>query len=244
MADTSVESMLSTTSGLLSYYSYGVSGYAQEFFINRWLENYSPEWVRLALIESLYRGRYKMISVKGLLADWERRGYPIYHFNREFEALICHNFPQISCHKELSLQDTQCSSGTLMINDEVISDDSPSPSLSQSQPASETKVAQVPFDRSATNVGMISGQESASTAEVMIDRSDDVIDEVGSSQATPFSIDIESVDPAIDVDSSPMSTATGQSMPHSLEATPIDRFIPDCQVSELCQKLISMAFST
>lgn len=238
MADTSVESMLTNTSGLLSYYSYGVSSHAQAFLINRWLENYSPEWVRLALIESLYRGRYKMISVRGLLMDWERRGQPIYHFNREFEALICHNFPQISCNKELSLQDTQISSSSL-----AISDDRPPKPSKQSCSSPRAKAPQAPLDMSATDLDAISVQAPDHTAELMTDNSGNVTEEVGSSQAIPFSIDLESVNSLSGIDSNSISTASEQPILRSLEATPIDRFIPDCEVSELYQKLISMVFS-
>lgn len=96
MTNSTTERSLSTTTcGLLTYYSYEGDSQPQTSLLQDWLGHYPPEWVRLALIEALYRGRYKTISVGGLLADWQRRGQPIYHFNREFEALICQNFPKI-----------------------------------------------------------------------------------------------------------------------------------------------------
>ena len=95
MTDSTSESPLTKTSGLLTYYSCETGSQTQEYLLNNWLGTYPPEWVRLALIEALYRGRYKTISVESLLADWERRGQPLYHFNREFEALVCHNFPKL-----------------------------------------------------------------------------------------------------------------------------------------------------
>ncbi|MDB9376454.1 hypothetical protein, partial [Nodularia sphaerocarpa] len=42
----------------------------------------------------LYQGRYKGISVQQILAFWQRRGQVIYHFNMEFERLICSKFPE------------------------------------------------------------------------------------------------------------------------------------------------------
>jgi hypothetical protein len=87
----------STTLELLSYYSLESDRYPKTIskaqVLERWLQSYSEQLVRLALIESLYQGRYKMISVEQLLALWSRRGQPTYHFNHEFEALVCHDVP-------------------------------------------------------------------------------------------------------------------------------------------------------
>lgn len=49
---------------------------------------YSPDWVRLAVVEALYQGRYKVISVQQILDIWRRRGKVVSHFNREFEAIV------------------------------------------------------------------------------------------------------------------------------------------------------------
>lgn len=95
MTDSTAESFLTIAASLLTYYSGEGDNSPHIALLDNWLEIYPPDWVRLALIEALYRGRYKTISVGSLLADWQRRGQPIYHFNREFEALICHNFPKI-----------------------------------------------------------------------------------------------------------------------------------------------------
>jgi hypothetical protein len=82
---------------LLTYYNLESDRYPKSAsktkILNSWLQNYSEQWVRLALIESLYQGRYKMISVEQLLALWGRRGQPTYHFSHEFEALVSHNVP-------------------------------------------------------------------------------------------------------------------------------------------------------
>jgi hypothetical protein len=53
-----------------------------------WAGRYSPDWVRLAVVEALYQGRYKLISVEQILTIWQRRGKALCHFNREFEAII------------------------------------------------------------------------------------------------------------------------------------------------------------
>ncbi len=47
-----------------------------------------PSWIRIAVIEALYQGRYKAISVEQILSIWRRRGKILSHFNREFEAIV------------------------------------------------------------------------------------------------------------------------------------------------------------
>jgi hypothetical protein len=83
---------------LLSYYNLEPERYPQPLtkskVLGRWLRAYPEQWVRWALIESLYQGRYKTYSVEQILAMWYRRGQPTYHFNSEFEAMICNNVPR------------------------------------------------------------------------------------------------------------------------------------------------------
>ena len=81
---------------LLTYYNLETDRYpttSKPKVLNQWLQSYSDHWVKLALIESLYQGRYKMVSVEQLLALWSRRGQPTYHFNSDFEALVCNKVP-------------------------------------------------------------------------------------------------------------------------------------------------------
>jgi hypothetical protein len=82
---------------LLSYYGPDSEPYPQPWtkgrLLERWLRIYPQQWVCWALIESLYQGRYKTYCVEQILALWLRRGEPLYHFNHEFEAMIC-NVPQ------------------------------------------------------------------------------------------------------------------------------------------------------
>jgi hypothetical protein len=52
-----------------------------------WAGRYSPNWVRMAVIEALYQGRYKLVSVDYILTTWQRLGKTRCHFNREFEAI-------------------------------------------------------------------------------------------------------------------------------------------------------------
>ena len=81
---------------LLVHYIFDLAGHTPSELINRWLKDYPATWVRLAVIESLYQGRYKAISVEQILAFWKRRGQALYHFNHDFERLVCGNFPDLT----------------------------------------------------------------------------------------------------------------------------------------------------
>ena len=89
---------ITATTGLLKYYSHDVQDQTQQERLDHWLRTYPASWVRLALIEALYQGRYKTVSVGQLLALWQRRGHPLFHFNSDFERLVCHDFPNIGNH--------------------------------------------------------------------------------------------------------------------------------------------------
>jgi len=77
---------------LLSNYSFDLGSFTPEQLVGYWVNLYPPNWVRLAVIESLYQGRYKAISVEQILAFWQRRGRPLYHFGNDFERIICSRF--------------------------------------------------------------------------------------------------------------------------------------------------------
>jgi hypothetical protein len=76
---------------LLQYYNFDIGNYSFDDLAKLWCE-YDPIWVRLAIIESLFRGRYKAVSVDQILEFWQRRGEPYCRFSREFERLICGDF--------------------------------------------------------------------------------------------------------------------------------------------------------
>ena len=74
---------------LLANYSFDLGRYTAAELVNQWLSSYPANWVLLAAIEALYQGRYKAKSVEQILTIWMRRQQPLYHFNYEFERLIC-----------------------------------------------------------------------------------------------------------------------------------------------------------
>lgn len=80
---------------LLTHYSFDLGGYKANELIVRWQVQFPLHWLHLAVVEALYQGRYKAISVEQILNIWLRRGQASFHFNMEFERLICSKFPQI-----------------------------------------------------------------------------------------------------------------------------------------------------
>lgn len=76
---------------LLQYYSFDLGGHSIDSLLRQW-STFDPNWVRLAIVESLYQGRYKAISVSQILGFWQRKGEPHCRFNHEFERLVCGDF--------------------------------------------------------------------------------------------------------------------------------------------------------
>jgi hypothetical protein len=73
---------------LLIRYSFDLAGYSPERWIDQWLNLYPALWLHEAVVEALYQGRYKAVSVWQILDLWQRRGKPLRHFSREFERMV------------------------------------------------------------------------------------------------------------------------------------------------------------
>jgi len=91
---TEVTAISAQAAALLLHYGFDLGGYKSEKLVMEWLTKYPRQWLRLAVVEALYQGRYKAVSVEQILSMWQRLGQPLYHFNGEFERLVCNNFPQ------------------------------------------------------------------------------------------------------------------------------------------------------
>ncbi len=91
---TEVTAISAQAAALLVHYGFDLGGKKAEKLAGEWLTNYPSQWLRLAVIEALYQGRYKAVSVAQILSMWQRLNQPVYHFNGEFERLVCSNFPQ------------------------------------------------------------------------------------------------------------------------------------------------------
>jgi len=81
-------------SDLLTHYSFDLGDRTVSHLTQHWLKDFSASWIRSAVIEALYQGRYKAVSVDQILLLWKRRNQPCYHFNYEFERLVCNKFPR------------------------------------------------------------------------------------------------------------------------------------------------------
>ncbi|MGI8935901.1 hypothetical protein [Leptolyngbya sp. BC1307] len=87
---TSVEAQ--QAAALLEGYCFELGHHDARQWVSLWLEFYRPHWIRDAVVEALYQGRYKSISVRQILELWYRRGQPIRHVTHDFEAAICREF--------------------------------------------------------------------------------------------------------------------------------------------------------
>jgi hypothetical protein len=94
MREPTADSAVAYAIALLQHYEFELRGYTAQELVHLWVKSYSAYWVRLAVIEALYQGRYKAISVEQILAVWARRGQPLHRFNHEFERLISRKLPQ------------------------------------------------------------------------------------------------------------------------------------------------------
>ncbi|MBE9167106.1 hypothetical protein IQ238_06000 [Pleurocapsales cyanobacterium LEGE 06147] len=94
MTELTKDLAVAQTIALITSYSFDLQGYTIADLIPLWLDNYHASWVRLATIEALYLGRYKVVSIEQILQVWSRLGSPNTHFTHEFERLICRKLPR------------------------------------------------------------------------------------------------------------------------------------------------------
>ncbi|MGC1308467.1 MAG: hypothetical protein WA885_14680 [Phormidesmis sp.] len=80
---------------LLESYRFELGNHDARQWVSLWLEFYRPNWIRDAVVEALYQGRYKSVSVRQILELWHRRGQPIRHVTHDFEAAICREFGEV-----------------------------------------------------------------------------------------------------------------------------------------------------
>lgn len=78
---------------LLHHYRFDCDRSTIETLVVYWCVDYPLNWVKLAVVEALYQGRYKSLSVEQILQGWQRRNQPTYHFTHEFERLIHGHLP-------------------------------------------------------------------------------------------------------------------------------------------------------
>jgi hypothetical protein len=78
---------------VIKQYGLDLDGNQVDDIIMTWFQAYDPAWIMKAIVESLYRGRYKVKSVNNILKDWQRRGNPLYQFTPDYEREILQSLP-------------------------------------------------------------------------------------------------------------------------------------------------------
>lgn len=91
MSELTEDLALTQTEILLTNYRFELNENTAQALIARWRQKYPTGNLRLAVLEALYQGRYKGESVEQILNLWLRRQNITFHFNQEFERLICDN---------------------------------------------------------------------------------------------------------------------------------------------------------
>jgi hypothetical protein len=114
---------------LITYYGFDLKGYSSIEIMTQWLQEYNNSWIRLAVVEALYQGRYKAVSVEQILGFWVRRNQPQFHFTPDFERLISRKLPQKEvvlpeCLREFAAEDNQAPEGDLEKPEQAIIPDS------------------------------------------------------------------------------------------------------------------------
>ncbi len=106
MADPATDdSAREITIRLMRYYSFDLDGFTAEYRVEQWLAQYPAQWLQPAVVEALYQGRYKAISVEQILTLWQRRDRTLYHFNGEFERIVCSQFSAIGAPETVPKSD-------------------------------------------------------------------------------------------------------------------------------------------
>lgn len=92
------------TIALMNYYSFDLEEYTTKDLIVKWSKKYPHFWLPLAVLEAIYQGRLKAISVEHILQLWHRHGNPNYQFNQDFEQLVSHNV-YVDCEQLIDLDE-------------------------------------------------------------------------------------------------------------------------------------------
>jgi hypothetical protein len=78
---------------IIKIYGLSLDDQQVEAILITWFQKYDRAWILKAIVESLYRGRYKLVSVDNILKDWDRIGQPRYNFTPEYEREILQKMP-------------------------------------------------------------------------------------------------------------------------------------------------------
>lgn len=73
---------------LIKYYNFDLNGYDLKSWLSKWCKIYTSQWLNYAVMEAIYQGRLKCISVEQILNTWLKKGQITSRFNHEFIRLV------------------------------------------------------------------------------------------------------------------------------------------------------------
>lgn len=221
---------IKTIERLLTYYNFQDEVQSREQLLDSWLRSYPIDWVRAALIEALYQGRYKSASVDYLLQLWKRREQSVPHFTNEFERLVSHNCPRTFLSL-LQIPETASTSGQT-VQPQAVASLTPQP-ISQSEER---------FQDSLTELEQVLQDDALLSELAEFERP---MPDVTVLQADITTVQTENSDiTALEelVDHLVAEALPRKEIPCRVNSTtPIHRFKPNTQPSDLYTKLAAMA---
>jgi len=131
---------LEQAKSLLRAYSFDLGGWQEHQLLVAWHQEFDPAWIPMAIVEALYQGRYKVVSVHQILRLWSRRGCPLRHFNGDFDRMICSSIDPCQQRTMSPLSLGKSSSSTASTTDEPGSPESPSSDPSSSTARTSSKL--------------------------------------------------------------------------------------------------------
>ncbi|NET38202.1 MAG: hypothetical protein F6K19_40420 [Cyanothece sp. SIO1E1] len=207
---------------LITQYGFDLGQDTAIQLLKRWLVSYGSNWIRLAIIEALYQGRYKAVSVQQILVCWHRRGHPLQHFSHEFERIICSKFPI----RELGQFERSADiPATEMPNDALGADRETAPGPMLIDLASPSSEQSQPNSVSAATRRTTAPALDETTLELLANLNHQPVP----SQPTP------AFHPEVRLDS-PLPAAVAL-FGHDVNKEPIHQFVPTMTASEFHEKL-------
>jgi hypothetical protein len=247
MYTTSLETTADLAVALLTHYSFDLSGYTASELVDNWKKIYPNHWLHLAVIEALYQGRYKAISAQQILTMWQRRGHTTYHFNMEFERLICSKFPESltampkpalpSASQQIHLQESKNLKSLPQINSAFTTAKSEATNTSEYKTSEYKNTTAPPKNNQALFVETDVDTETSKQKQAVVNLAKQTGEDekeslyIGASQSLPISssstLTLERLERLEYFSSSSLSNKQTKLFPASVNRPPIGQFSPD-----------------
>ncbi len=238
MYTTSLETTADLAVALLTHYSFDLSGYTASELVDHWKKIYPNHWLHLAVIEALYQGRYKAVSAQQILTLWQRRGHTTYHFNMEFERLICSKFPESltampkpalpSASQQIQPQESKHFKSLSQINN---TSTTAKPEVSNSNQYESTILPSKNNQASTVETETCEQKQALVTIAKQTEEDEKKSFYLGASQSLPISsssrLTLERLEKLESFSSSSLSDKQTKLLPASVNRPPIGQFSPD-----------------